>query len=103
MRRVVRVLEHDIARETAYDELVLATGATHSYFGHPEWEAFAPGLKTLEDARSIRTRVLLAFERAEMETDPAERERLMTIAVIGGGLTGSRWRARWRNWRGWRW
>ena len=67
---------------------MLATGATHSYFGHPEWERFAPGLKTLEDARTIRTDVLMAFERAEMEDDPAERERLMTIAVIGGGPTG---------------
>ena len=75
-------------RTIAYDELVLATGATHSYFGHPEWERFAPGLKTLEDARAIRTDVLMAFERAEMEDDPAERERLMTIAVIGGGPTG---------------
>ena len=75
-------------RTIAYDELVLATGATHSYFGHPEWERFAPGLKTLEDARAIRTDVLMAFERAEMRDDPAERERLMTIAVIGGGPTG---------------
>jgi NADH dehydrogenase len=71
-----------------YDTLVLATGATHSYFGHPEWERFAPGLKTLEDARRIRARVLLAFEQAEMENDPAERERLMTFAIIGGGPTG---------------
>ena len=71
-----------------YDHLVLATGATHSYFGHPEWERFAPGLKTLEDARRIRARVLMAFERAEMTLDPAERERLMTIAVVGGGPTG---------------
>ncbi|KAB0265601.1 NAD(P)/FAD-dependent oxidoreductase [Microvirga brassicacearum] len=75
-------------RAIPYDELVLATGATHSYFGHPEWERFAPGLKTLEDARRIRTQVLMAFERAEMEADPTERERLMTIAVIGGGPTG---------------
>lgn len=75
-------------RSIPYDELVLATGATHSYFGHPEWERFAPGLKTMEDARRIRTQVLMAFERAEMEADPTERERLMTIAVIGGGPTG---------------
>lgn len=72
----------------SYDTLVLATGATHSYFGHPEWEPFAPGLKTLEDARQIRAKVLLAFERAEREPDSAERERLMTFAVIGGGPTG---------------
>ncbi|HST94152.1 MAG TPA: NAD(P)/FAD-dependent oxidoreductase [Microvirga sp.] len=72
----------------AYDTLVLATGATHSYFGHPEWERFAPALKTLEDARRIRAKVLLAFERAELERDPAERERLLTFAIIGGGPTG---------------
>lgn len=72
----------------AYRALVIATGATHSYFGHDEWAAFAPGLKTIEDARKIRSRILLAFERAEMSRDPAERKRLMTIAVIGGGPTG---------------
>jgi NADH dehydrogenase len=71
-----------------YDVLVLATGATHSYFGHDAWSAFAPGLKTIEDARVIRSRLLLAFERAEMSRDPAEQKRLMTIAVIGGGPTG---------------
>ena len=71
-----------------YDTLVIATGATHSYFGHDEWEAFAPGLKNIEDARTIRSRLLLAFERAEMSRDPAEQKRLMTIAVIGGGPTG---------------
>ena len=71
-----------------YDHLVLATGATHSYFGHPEWERFAPGLKTLEDARRIRAHVLMAFEQAEMTLDPAERERLMTVAIIGAGPTG---------------
>ena len=71
-----------------YDILVIATGATHSYFGHDEWDGFAPGLKTIEDARNIRSRLLLAFERAEMSRDPAEQKRLMTIAVIGGGPTG---------------
>jgi NADH dehydrogenase len=71
-----------------YDALVLATGATHSYFGHPEWERYAPGLKTLEDARRIRAQVLLAFERAELEEDPVARARLMTFAVVGGGPTG---------------
>ena len=71
-----------------YDVLVLATGATHSYFGHDEWEASAPGLKTIEDARRIRSHLLLAFEKAEMSRDPAEQKRLMTIAVIGGGPTG---------------
>jgi len=72
----------------SYDVLVLATGATHSYFGHDEWSQFAPGLKNIEDARTIRSRLLLAFERAEMSRDPAEQKRLMTIAVIGGGPTG---------------
>jgi len=72
----------------AYDTLVLATGATHGYFGHPEWARFAPGLKTLDDARRIRGQILLAFEKAEMERDPVERERLMTFAIIGGGPTG---------------
>ena len=72
----------------AYDWLVLATGATHSYFGHDAWEAFAPGLKTIEDARIIRSKILLAFEEAERSHDPAEQRRLMTIAVIGGGPTG---------------
>ncbi|MBI3677822.1 MAG: NAD(P)/FAD-dependent oxidoreductase [Proteobacteria bacterium] len=71
-----------------YSVLVIATGATHSYFGHDEWAPFAPGLKTIEDARKIRSRLLLAFERAEMSPDPAERKRLLTIAVVGGGPTG---------------
>jgi NADH dehydrogenase len=72
----------------AYDWLVVATGATHSYFGHDEWAQFAPGLKTIEDARIIRSRLLLAFEEAEGSGDRAEQRRLMTIAVIGGGPTG---------------
>jgi NADH dehydrogenase len=71
-----------------YDTLVLATGARHAYFGHDEWEPSAPGLKTLEDATTIRRRLLLAFERAEMAADPAERRALMTFCVIGGGPTG---------------
>ena len=71
-----------------YDYLVLTLGGCTSYFGHPEWEAFAPGLKSMEDALKIRSRVLLAFERAEDASDPAERARLMTFAVIGGGPTG---------------
>jgi NADH dehydrogenase len=71
-----------------YDILVVATGATHSYFGRDEWAAFAPGLKSIEDARTIRSRLLLAFEKAEMSRDPVEQKRLMTIAVIGGGPTG---------------
>jgi len=71
-----------------YDWLVLAVGAKTSYFGHEEWEAHAPGLKTIDDALEIRRRVLVAFERAEMTTDDAERERLLTFVVIGGGPTG---------------
>jgi NADH dehydrogenase len=72
----------------AYDYLVLALGSCTSYFGHPEWEQFAPGLKTLDDALQIRSRVLLAFEKAESTNDPAERQRLMTIVIVGGGPTG---------------
>src|SRR5262245_27316898 len=71
-----------------YDYLVLAPGARHSYFGHDAWEPLAPGLKTMEDALEIRRRVLLAFEEAERVGDAAERERLLTFVVIGGGPTG---------------
>jgi NADH dehydrogenase len=71
-----------------YDALVVATGVTHAYFGHDEWAARAPGLKTLDDAVAIRRRVLLAFERAERETDPARQRELLTFVVIGGGPTG---------------
>ena len=71
-----------------YDYLIVATGATHAYFGHDEWRRTAPGLKTLEDALEIRRRVLLAFERAERETDPARRAAELTFVVIGGGPTG---------------
>ncbi len=71
-----------------YDTLVLATGATHAYFGRDDWEPVAPGLKTLEDATTIRRRVLLAFERAETETDPAVRDALLTFTIVGAGPTG---------------
>src|ERR1051325_4004295 len=71
-----------------YDYLVLALGGCSTYFGHPEWEPFAPGLKTLDDALRIRSRVLLAFEKAENTEDAAEHERLMTLVIIGGGPTG---------------
>jgi NADH dehydrogenase len=74
--------------EIAYDYLIVATGATHAYFGHDEWRGPAPGLKTLEDALHIRRRVLLAFERAEREPDPVKRGALLTFVVIGGGPTG---------------
>jgi NADH dehydrogenase len=72
----------------SYDYLVLATGATHSYFGHPEWERFAPGLKTIDDALEIRRRVLFAFESAERETDPELQEAWLTFVIIGAGPTG---------------
>ena len=71
-----------------YDYLVLATGATHSYFGHDDWAAHAPGLKTLDDALEIRRRMLLSYEAAERETDPDRREALLTFVVVGGGPTG---------------
>jgi NADH dehydrogenase len=71
-----------------YDYLVVATGATHAYFGRADWEKFAPGLKTLDDAIEIRRRVLLAFEVAERTTDPDERRRLLTFVIVGGGPTG---------------
>jgi NADH dehydrogenase len=72
----------------SYDTLVLATGARHAYFGHDDWEPFAPGLKTLEDATTIRRRVLLAFERAEREGDPERQRALLTFIIIGAGPTG---------------
>ncbi len=75
-------------RELNYDYLILATGARHAYFGHNEWEAYAPGLKSLEDALEIRRRILVAFEKAERETDPAKRNELLTFVIVGGGPTG---------------
>src|SRR3954470_20263614 len=72
----------------SYDTLILATGARHAYFGHDEWEPFAPGLKTLEDATTLRRRILVAFERAERERDPARRAALLTFVIIGAGPTG---------------
>jgi NADH:ubiquinone reductase (H+-translocating) len=71
-----------------YDTLVLATGARHAYFGHAEWEAFAPGLKALEDATTLRRRILLAFERAELELDPVRQAAELTFVIIGAGPTG---------------
>ncbi|MBI5262929.1 MAG: NAD(P)/FAD-dependent oxidoreductase [Bradyrhizobium sp.] len=74
--------------EVAYDTLVLATGARHAYFGHDEWEKWAPGLKTLEDATTLRRHILVAFERAERETDPERRAARLTFVIIGAGPTG---------------
>jgi NADH dehydrogenase len=71
-----------------YDYLIVATGASHAYFGHPEWARYAPGLKTLEDALQIRRRLLLAFERAERESDADRQQRLLTFVIVGGGPTG---------------
>jgi NADH dehydrogenase len=75
-------------RRIPYDILVLATGAQHAYFGHDDWADFAPGLKTIDDATYLRRRILIAFERAEAETDAAERKRLLNFVVVGGGPTG---------------
>ena len=83
-----RCVRLDDGGSIPYDTLILATGARHAYFGHDEWEPFAPGLKTLEDATTLRRRILVAFERAERETDPAKRDALLTFVVIGAGPTG---------------
>jgi NADH dehydrogenase len=82
--RTVRVGESDVS----YDYLVLATGARHGYFGHSHWEPHAPGLKTVDDATEIRRRILVAFERAEIEPDPETRRALLTFVIVGGGPTG---------------
>ena len=84
-RRVAHLAD---GAEIPYDYLIVAAGATHAYFGHDDWRPHAPGLKTLEDALEIRRRVLLAFERAEREVDPARREAQLTFVIIGGGPTG---------------
>jgi NADH dehydrogenase len=83
-RRIVRLSDGEVP----YDELIVATGATHHYFGHDEWEPLAPGLKTIADATEMRRRILLAFETAERETDAREREAWLTFVVVGAGPTG---------------
>ncbi|WP_309141119.1 NAD(P)/FAD-dependent oxidoreductase [Novosphingobium sp. G106] len=83
--RGVRLADGSIV---SYETLILATGARHGYFGHDEWEAVAPGLKTIEDATAVRSRILLAFEEAERETDPARRAALLTFVIVGAGPTG---------------
>ena len=83
-RRVVKLADHEIP----YDSLIVATGARHHYFGHPEWEETAPGLKTIEDATTMRRRILSAFEAAELCPDPERRQALLTFVVVGGGPTG---------------
>ncbi len=84
-KRIVHTSEHELP----YDYLILATGTRHSYFGHPEWEQFAPGLKSVADADAIRQKILTAFERAESTEDEAERTALLTFAIVGGGPTGT--------------
>ncbi len=83
-QRIVHIDDGDVP----YDVLVVATGATHAYFGHPEWAEQAPGLKTVEDALEMRRRFLVAFEAAERSLDPAERRRLLTFVIVGAGPTG---------------
>jgi NADH dehydrogenase len=83
-RRIVRLADGELA----YDILIIATGATHSYFGHPEWEENAPGLKTIEDALEIRRRVLRAFEAAERENDPERQKAWLNFVIVGAGPTG---------------
>lgn len=83
-----RQVRFDDGSTLPYDTLVLATGARHAYFGHDDWEPYAPGLKTLEDATTIRRRILIAFEKAERETDEQRRAALLTFVIIGAGPTG---------------
>ena len=84
--KIVRLKDAD---PIAYNFLIIATGATHSYFGHDAWAEFAPGLKRIEDATRIRRRILIAFEQAELTHDEAERQRLLTFVIVGGGATGA--------------
>ena len=75
-------------RRIPFDDLIIATGARHAYFGHDDWAPHAPGLKTIDDATYLRRRILLAFEKAETEPDRAERRRLLNFVIVGGGATG---------------
>src|SRR6201992_1912130 len=84
---VAKNVQLDDGGALPYDTLILATGARHAYFGHDEWEPFAPGLKTLEDATTLRRRILVAFERAERESDPERRAALLTFAIVGARQT----------------
>jgi NADH:ubiquinone reductase (H+-translocating) len=86
--QAARRIRFDDDSSLAYDTLVLATGARHAYFGHDDWEPFAPGLKTLEDATAVRGRILLAFEQAEREPDKRKQTALMTFVIVGAGPTG---------------
>jgi NADH dehydrogenase len=84
-RKVARLAD---GAAVPYDFIIVAAGSTHAYFGHDDWQAYAPGLKTLEDALEMRRRILLAFEKAEREPDPARRPALLTFVIVGGGPTG---------------
>jgi NADH dehydrogenase len=86
-RRVVRAVDNDEI-DVPYDTLIVAAGATHSYFTHPEWAEFAPGMKTIDDANRLRSRILGAFELAEQEPDPSARRAWLTFAIVGAGPTG---------------
>ncbi len=86
-RRVVRAVDNDEI-DVPYDTLIVAAGATHSYFNHPEWAEFAPGMKTIDDANRLRSRILGAFELAEQEPDPQARPAWLTFAIVGAGPTG---------------
>jgi NADH dehydrogenase len=85
---VAKRVVHAGSLDIPYDFLVLATGAMHSYFGHDEWAKVAPGLKSIDDALEVRRQILLAFERAEIADNPADRQRLLTFVIVGGGPTG---------------
>ena len=78
----------DDGRELEYDSLLIATGATHAYFGNPQWEKHAPGIKTLEDAMHLRNKIFEAFEYAETEPDPEKKAAWLNFAIVGGGPTG---------------
>lgn len=86
--KATQLVELEDGDRIPFDSLIIATGARHAYFGHDDWEPFAPGLKTLEDATAMRRRLLLAFEAAERETNPDKRKALLTFAIIGAGPTG---------------
>lgn len=86
--KVAQTVQLEDGEAIPYDSLIIATGAQHAYFGHDDWEPFAPGLKTLEDATAMRRQLLIAFEQAERETDPDKRKALLTFVIIGAGPTG---------------
>ena len=86
--KAAQLVELEDGAKIPFDSLIIATGARHAYFGHDDWEPFAPGLKTLEDATAMRRKLLMAFEQAERETDPERRQAYLTFVIIGAGPTG---------------